>query len=223
MINQLAVSIFIAAIAFWGAFQLYPKVFPKPSLTPASFSLQQTIEAIKLDLAEIAATPGETAGLVLDTVSVELQTQRQKDQATSASLAVPVFQETKLKTSETTKFTQGSKISVSFVAPAGDQLLSKDVRGTLDLSELVLAARQALLETANNGTGLLPKSVKIELNFILVTNASRDGQIKAYVIEVGGKSEQIETAGNKIVLEYVNPKFAKEEARSGSSKAIPPI
>ena len=220
--NQLLASFLIGAIAFWGAFQLYPKIFQEAADEIAVLSLEDTIRHIELELAEIAATPGDTAGLILDTVKVELSAQRQDEENTTAELAVPVFDEASIGVDTTRKLTRGSKITVAFKAPAGDELLADGAHGELDLSALVLAARQALLATAKDDPVLLPKSVDIEVHFVLARIVKGEGKIKAYVIAVGGSSSQLDTGGNKIVLGYVNPLFA-EEKKDSAGKAVPPI
>ncbi|MCK5748799.1 MAG: hypothetical protein KAH44_21470, partial [Oricola sp.] len=109
--NQLLASFLIGAIAFWGAFQLYPKIFQEAADEIAVLSLEDTIRHIELELAEIAATPGDTAGLILDTVKVELSAQRQDEENTTAELAVPVFDEASIGVDTTRKLTRGSKIT----------------------------------------------------------------------------------------------------------------
>ena len=55
---------------------------------------------------------------------------------------------------------------VVFSAPTGEELLAGLKPGSLDLSELVLEARKALLSTKADTSGpeLTPKSVDIEVN-----------------------------------------------------------
>ena len=223
MINQIMASSVMATVAFWVTFQIYAQFFSIAPTVVESVTLQDTIRAIKRELAEIAATPGDTAGLVLQTAKVELTTQRADSKTSKAELAVPVFEEASLTVASESKLTSGSKMTMVFVAPSGGELLASDEAPFLDLSTLVLAARQALLATRSEGIQLAPKSVEIEVSFVLVHSTEAGATFKAYVIDIGGTTSQVDTAGNKIMLTYADPVLiARDAADSAASAPIPP-
>lgn len=223
MLNQIIASSVVAVVAFWGTFQLYGHVFSTTPTEVGSVTLQDTINAIKRELAEIAATPGETAGLVLQTAKVELTTQRAESETSTAELAVPIFEEASLTAESKSKLTSGSKMTVVFVAPSGEELLASGETSFLDLSALVLAARQSLLATRPEGVELAPKTVEIEVSFVLVQSTEAGVAFKAHVIDIGGTASQVDTAGNKIVLTYANPVLIERDAANGAAAApIPP-
>jgi len=219
MMNQIIVSSVVALIAFWGTFQIYGKAFQPSDAEVESITLSETIKAIKSELAEIATTPGETAGLVLQTAKVELTTQREKSETSESELAIPIFEEASLSGSSEEKLTRGSKMTVVFVAPSGNELLAADDHAFLDLSALVLAARQALLASAGDGVELRPKTVEIEVNFLLVRGTEGGAAFKAHVIDIGGSSSQVDTAGNKIVLTYADPELIAKKTDDGAAAA----
>ncbi len=223
MFNQIILSALLGLTAFWASYQVYPKLFSAPHKQEEPLSLEKTMEEIRRDLAEIAATPGETAGLVLDTVKVELTVQRQSDETRNGTLTIPVFDQATITASDAAKLTRGSKVAVSFSATGGDQLLDKGSEGELDLAELVLATRKALLASSDKDPKLVPKSVEIELQFVLVRNSSTGGKIKAYVIELGSKTEENHSAGNKISLSYVNPLLADKRGAPAGTRPQPPL
>jgi len=223
MINQIIASSVVGMVAFWGTFQLYAQFFSSAPTVVESVTLQDTIRAIKRELAKIAATPGDTAGLVLQTAKVELTTQRADSKTSKAELAVPVFEEASLTVASEAKLTSGSKMTMVFVAPSGGELLASDEAPFLDLSTLVLAARQALLATRSEGIQLAPKSVEIEVSFVLVHSTEAGAAFKAHVIDIGGTASQVDTAGNKIVLTYADPLLIAHDAADGAASApIPP-
>lgn len=206
-----------------GTFQMYGKAFLPSNAEVGSITLSETIKALKYELAEIASTPGETAGLVLQTAKVELTTQREESETSKSELAIPVFEEVSLSAKSEEKLTRGSKITVVFVAPSGDELLAAGDDPLLDLSSLVIAARQALLASEGGGADLRPKSVEIEVNFLLVRGAEGGAAFKAHVIDIGGSSSQVDSAGNKIILTYADPELiARETEVESTVSPIPP-
>lgn len=223
MLNQITASSIVAALAFWGTFQLHGHVFSTAPTEIGSATLQDTINALKRELVEIAATPGDTAGLVLQTAKVELTTQRANSETSTAELAVPVFEEASLTAESKSNLTSGSKMTVVFVAASGEELLASGEATLLDLSALVLAARQALLATRSEGVELAPKTVEIEVSFVLVQNNEAGATFKAHVIDIGGAASQVDTAGNKIVLTYADPALIARDTANGTAAApIPP-
>lgn len=217
--TQIFASLIMAMIAFWGTFQLYGRVFATAPVAVESVTLEEAIEAIKRELARIAATPGETAGLVLQTATVELMTQRADSATSRAALAVPVFEAASLTAARESRLTSGSKMTVVFVAPSGGELLAMAEAPFLDLSTLVLAARQALLATRSGDVQLAPKSVEIAVNFVLVHGTDAGAAFKAHVVDIGGTASQVDTAGNRIVLAYVDPALA---SRGTAAAPVPP-
>ena len=223
MLNQILASAVVALPAFWGTFQIYGRLVPIQPVETGSVTLEDTIRAIKRELAEIASTPGETAGLVLQTVKAELTAQRAETDTTKAELAVPVFEEASLTAKTESKLTRGSKMTVVFVAPSGEELLAEGEPAVLDLSALVLAARRALLATQAEEADLAPKSVEIEVSFVLVRSAEGGAAFKAHVIDIGGTASQVETVGNKIVLSYADPALLARDRADGAAPApVPP-
>lgn len=211
MINQIAASFIVAAFAFWGMFQLYPRVFPTNSPEPVQLSLEETIRMLKRELADVAGTPGETAGLVLSTVKLELTTEENASQGLKGELAVPVFDAASLSAGETAELKQGSKVTVTFDASAGEELLSTDHTPGIDLSTLVLATRKALLATIAEPPQLTPKSVDLNVNFVFTRSREQGSAIKVQLIEVGSSAKQGESTGNSILLSYVNPLLADKD------------
>ena len=221
---QIIFSLAAALIAFWVAHgYLYPAIFPSRNEDVSGLSLEETIAQVKRELAEIGSTPGPTAGLELKDVALELTTQRDDKQGRAGELVVPVFKEASVKGEASTKITTGSKIAITFVPPPGEELLAAPKPGQLDLSDLVLSARKALVSASADasGTQLTPKSVEIEVNFVLVKAAGASSAIKAYVVNIGSSTEKSETGGNKITLHYRNPKLAEKDAGE-QEKPVPP-
>lgn len=223
MINQVIFSSIVAVVAFWCSFQIYGQAFRTKPTEIGSVALKDTIRSIKRELAEIAATPGETAGLVLKTAKVQLTTQRAESETSKAELAVPIFEEASLTAESETKLTSGSKLTVVFVAPSGGELLAAGETSFLDLSALVLAARQALLATRLEEVELAPKTVEIEVSFLLVRSNEGGAAFKAHVVDIGGSISQVESANNKITLTYVDPALiAHDHTNGAASVPVPP-
>ena len=222
--SQFIFSLAAALIAFWATHSyIYPALFPALPEKVSSLSLEETIAEIKRELIQIGQVPGETAGLALKDVAIELTAQRDNKTGISGELVVPVFKEASMKGEGSGRLSTGSKISVVFNAPPGQELLTSVKPGSLDLSELVLEARKALLSAKAEASGpeLTPKSVDIEVNFVLVKGKSVGAGVKAYIVNIGASSEQIDTGGNKVTLHYRNPAFA-EKNDSQEEKPIPP-
>ncbi|MGC1496755.1 MAG: trypco2 family protein [Sulfitobacter sp.] len=223
--TQIVFSLTLAAIAFWAAHDLlYPRFFGDPPAYVSSMSLEDTITDLKLELALIGGTPGDTAGLELGDVTIELTTQKDDTKSAQASLAVPVFKESALESKTSVKLTQGSKMTLVLQAPSGEIMLGQPKKGRLDLSELALAARSALLSTMSKEPQLIPKSVEIELSFVFVETKSAKAEIKAFVVGIGAESEAVTTGGNKITLNFVNSKMLAEAKKQTEAKqaVIPP-
>lgn len=222
--SQFVFSLAVALIAFWVAHgHIYPALFPSLSEKMSGLSIEETIADIKRELNQIGQAPGETAGLVLKDVAIELFAQRDNKNGVSGELVVPVFKEAMFKGEGSVNLSAGSKISVVFTPPPGQELLEGLRPGALDLSELVLGARNALLtaKADTSGPELTPKAVDIEVNFILVKDKSGGAGVKAYVVNIGAYSNLVETGGNKVVLRYRNPSF-DEKNDNYNEKPIPP-
>lgn len=222
--SQFIFSLAAALIAFWAAHSyIYPALFPTQPEEVSSLSLEETIVDIKRELNQIGQAPGETAGLVLKDVAIELTAQRDNKNGISGELVVPVFKEASMKGEWSGRLSTGSKISVVFNAPPGQELLASVEPGSLDLSELVLKARKALLSAKadTSGLDLTPKSVDIEVSFVFVKGKSVSTGVKAYIVNIGASSEQVDTGGNKVTLHYRNPMFA-EKKDNQEEKPIPP-
>lgn len=222
--SQFIFSLAAALIAFWATYSyIYPALFPALPEEVSSLSIEETIADIKRELNQIGQSPGETAGLVLKDVAIELTAQRDKKNGISGELVVPVFKEASIKGEGSRRLSTGSKISVVFNAPPGQELLTSVKPGTLDLSELVIGARKALLSAKvdTSGPELTPKSVDIEVNFVLVKGKSIGVEVKAYIVNIGASSEQVDTGGNKVTLHYRNPAFIEKDD-SQEEKPIPP-
>ncbi len=222
--SQFIFSLAAALIAFWATHSyIYPTIFPAQPKEVSSLSLDEIIADIKRELNQIGETPGDTAGLVLKDVAIELIAQRDNKNGISGELVVPVFKEASIKGERSGRISTGSKISVVFTAPPGQELLTSVKPGSLDLSEIVLEARKALLSAKADTSGpeLTPKSVDIEVNFVLVRGKSVGAGVKAYIVNIGTSSEQVDTGGNKVTLHYRNPAFAKKNDCQ-EEKPIPP-
>lgn len=209
--SQLVVSAIAALVAFYLVHQvIYPQFRPDPPKAVSGATLQSTITAVKQELNKIGGTPGATAGLKLEEVSIELTTQREETESGTMELSVPVFSEASIDAELSQKLTQAAKTTVTFDAPPGEELLDKAPSG-FDLSEIVLSVRKALLATLQDPPALLPKSVTIEVNFVLVKSTTAATGFKAHVVSLGTASESVETGGNKITLTYGNdsPKAPK--------------
>ena len=216
--SQLVFSLAIATLAFWAAYEVaYPRLFPAPVADVTALSLEETIADLKNELGELADIPGPSLGLKLGDIKIELTTQRDKSDTAKLALAVPVFKSTALSAETEDKLTEGSKITVVFAPPKGGVVLSDNASESLDLSDLVLAARAALIATAEQPPALTPKKIDIELNFVLVRSKTNEGKIEAHVIELGGGSAAVRKNGNKLVLSFSNSAFEK-----GDTKPTPP-
>ncbi len=218
-------SIAVALLAFWISYQhVYPRFFnTSEDVGVSGFSLEQTIREIKLELVRISATPGDTAGLVLSDVNVELLTQNDSKGEFSGGLTVPVLKASSLEGKSALMLSQGSKMTLSFDAPSGTELLAAPAMSQLDLSELVLNARNALISTQAEGPELIPKSVQIEVSFVFVKDKSTSTGIKAHVVSIGSTSSVTETGANKITLKYANPLYTKKNKEAAEeTKVIPP-
>jgi len=79
-----------------------------------------------------------------------------------------------------------------------------------------------LLATAAEGANLAPKSVEIEVSFVLVRSVEGGAAFKAHVIDIGGAASQVETVGNKIVLSYADPALLPREQADRTTPAITP-
>lgn len=212
--SQIVFSLAVAAVAFWAAYDLaYPRLFPEPVSDVSAVSLEETIADLKNELVELGDIPGPSLGLELDDVKIELTTQRDKSESSSAGLAVPVFKSATLSSETVGKVTQGSKVAVVFAPPKGGVVLAGESAEGLDLSELVLAARSAIIATSAQPPELTPKKIDVELNFVLVRSSKTAGKIEAHVIELGGGSEAVRNNGNKLLLSFANPAFKKDEAK----------
>lgn len=202
--SQLVVSAIAALVTFYLVHQvIYPQFQSAPEETVSGASLQDTITAVKQELTRIGGTPGPTAGLSLEEVSIELTTQRDTKDSGTMALSVPVFTEASIKADLSQKLTQAAKTTVTFHAPPGEELLDRAPSG-FDLSEIVLSVRKALLATLQDPPALPPKSVTIEVNFVLVKSTTASTGFKAHVVSLGTASESVDTSGNKITLKYVN-------------------
>lgn len=212
---QIVFSLAAALVAFWITHSyVYPALFREAPKEIAGLSLEKTIREIKAELAEIGRAPGKTAGLVLKDVKVAFTAQRDDKATASGTLVVPVFEETALTADRSLKISRGSKITVVFQPPTGQELLASERDGQLDLSELVLSARNALLSTQGEAPNLTPKSVDIEVLFIFVKSSTTSAGIKAHVVSIGAASEEVETGGNTIILQYRNPALTSDEEES---------
>lgn len=210
--SQLVFSLAIATLAFWAAYEVaYPRLFPSPVSDVTALSLEETIADLKNELGELADIPGPSLGLELGDIKLELTTQRDKTDSTKLALAVPVFKSTALSSETEDQLTQGSKITVVFAPPKGGVVLSGDASDGLDLSDLVLAARAALIATGDQPPDLAPKKIDIELNFVLVRSKTDEAKIEAHVIELGGGSAAVRKNGNKLSLSFINPAFVKAD------------
>lgn len=202
--SQLVVSAIAALVAFYLVHQvIYPQFNPPEASTLVGASMEETITAVKQELTRISGTPGPTAGLQLEEASIELTTQRDAKDSGNFALSVPVFTEADIKSEQSQKLTKAAKTTVVFANTSGEELLDK-VSTDFDLSEIVLAVRKALLATLEQPPKLLPKSVTIEVNFVLVKSATASTGFKAHVVSLGTASESVETGGNKITLKYAN-------------------
>ena len=202
--SQLVVSAIAALVAFYLVHQvIYPQFNPPEANTLVGASMEETITAVKQELTRISGTPGPTAGLKLAEASIELTTQRDAKDSGNFALSVPVFTEAAIKSDQSQKLTKAAKTTVVFASTSGEELLDK-VSTDFDLSEIVLAVRKALLATLEQPPKLLPKSVTIEVNFVLVKSATASTGFKAHVVSLGTASESVETGGNKITLKYEN-------------------
>lgn len=202
--SQLVVSAIAALVAFYLVHQvIYPQFNPPEASTLVGASMEETITAVKQELTRISGTPGPTAGLQLEEASIELATQRDAKDSGNFTLSVPVFTEAAIKSDQSQKLTKAAKTTVVFASTSGEELLDK-VSTDFDLSEIVLAVRKALLATLEQPPKLLPKSVTIEVNFVLVKSATASTGFKAHVVSLGTASESVETGGNKITLKYAN-------------------
>lgn len=156
--SQFLFSLAVATMAFWAAYELaYPRLFPAREMEITALTLEETITDLKKELAELADIPGPSLDLELGDIKIELTTQRDKNDSSKLALSVPVFKSAVLSSEAEDKATQGSKITVVFAPPKGGVVLSSETSEGLDLSDLVLAARAALIAAAEQPPALTPR------------------------------------------------------------------
>lgn len=200
--SQTIVSLIAAVVTFFLVHQyVYPAFNPKPAATLAGVSLEDTIRSLKRELAEIGGRPGETAGLHLGDVVIELSTQRDVKETGSAGIKVPVFTEAEIKAEVAMKQSAATKTTLTLQAPSGTVLLERDPE-VLDLSEIVLSVRQALLATVAEKPELKPKSAEIKVSFVIVKTTGASAGLKAFVVNSLASSSDERTFGNTITLKF---------------------
>lgn len=210
--SQLVFSLAIAVVAFWTAYEVaYPRLFPTAVADVTGIPLEEIIVDLKVELTELAGIPGPSLGLELGDIKIELTAQSDKRENASLALVVPVFKSAKFSSETQDKVTEGSKVTVVFAPPEGGVVLAGETSEGLDLSDLVLASRAALITAAAQPPALTPKKIDIELNFVLIRSRNNVGKIEAHVIELGGGSEAVRKNGNKISMSFSHPELTKNE------------
>ena len=173
-------------------------------------SLEKTLTEIKRELKIYSQTAGSSLGLDLRDISLELVVQQEVKNNVDLELKVPIFPNGNVN-SRVARFTKtGSRLTILLAPPAGSQILSAPQPSVIQFAKLLESIRETLQVSLNNEPVLEAKSIKLELQFVFVTEGSTTTGIRAKVVIVGAGTGWTNSNSNTITLSYVNPKYGEE-------------
>ena len=173
-------------------------------------ALRRALIDIKRELKVFGDTPGRELGLELTGVEIELLIGESSRNSSSVELVVPVFSDNGLGTQVEQFSESGSKITILLAPPQGSQTLSAPEQSVIQFSQLLSAIRETLRDVLKSEPVLIARAVEVELNFVLVTEASASAGVQAKVVTVSAGRAWARTNSNRITLSYVNPAFDEE-------------
>jgi hypothetical protein len=166
-----------------------------------SFPLADVITEVKKELAAAQNTPGQTAGLSLQSVQINFALTHTTDVNGKVAVGVPIIN-ANLGANGDRKAEDSSSLTVELVPPAASITMSGVDSSQFGITQAIVATRAQLAAGLANEPKLQPKKVAIQLKFGVTRSGGGTGQIKFVIFSVGGGAAKSIAETSTITLNF---------------------
>lgn len=174
---------------------------PAAAQTKDSFPLADVITQVKKELAAVQNTPGQTLGLVLQSVQVNFAITQTTDVNGKVAIGVPIIG-ADLGANGERKAEDSSSLTVELEPPSASITMSGVDISQFGITQAVLATRHQLAAGLNDEPKLAPKKASIQLKFGITRTGGGTGQIKFLIFTMGGGATKSYGETSTITLNF---------------------
>ena len=136
-------------------------------------ALRRTLIDIKRELKVFGDTPGRELGLELTGVEIELLIGESSRNSSSVGAGgASIFRQRTWHPGGAIQRNRDPSNTILLAPPQGSQTLSAPEQSVIQFSQLLSAIRETLRDVLKSEPVLIARAVEVELNFVLVTEAS---------------------------------------------------
>jgi len=176
-----------------------------PSLLPAqtkdAFPLAAVIAQVKKELAAAQNTPGQNAGLALQSVQISFALTQTTDASGKVAIGVPIIS-ADLGANGDRKAETGSTLTVELAPPTASVTMSGVDATEFGITQAILSTRKQLAEGLNDEPKLEPKKVTLQFKFGVTRTGGGTGQIKFLIFTIGGGVTKSNAETSTITLAF---------------------
>jgi hypothetical protein len=176
-----------------------------PSLLVAqtndAFPLAVVIAQVKKELAAAQNTPGQNAGLTLQSVQINFALTQTTDANGKVAIGVPIIS-ADLGANGDRKAETGSTLTVELDPPAASVTMAGVDASQFGITQAILSTRKQLAEGLNDEPKLEPKKVSLQFKFGITRSGGGTAQIKFLFFTIGGGITKSNAETSTITLNF---------------------
>jgi hypothetical protein len=189
----------LLAILLAGFSVLTPQ--PASAQNADAFPLADVIAQVKKELLAAQNTPGQTAGLTLQSVQLIFAITHTTDANGKVAIGVPIISADIGVTGER-KAEDGSSLTVELAPPTASMTMNGVDSRQFGITQAILATRRQLAQGLNDEPKLDPRKVSIQFKFGVARTGGGTGQIKFLIFTVGAGVTKSAAETSTITLNY---------------------
>lgn len=169
--------------------------------TNDAFPLASVIAQVKKELAAAQNTPGQNAGLTLQSVQINFALTQTTDASGKVAIGVPIIS-ADLGANGDRKAEMGSTLTVELAPPPASATMSGVDASQFGITQAILSTRKQLAEGLNDDPKLDPKKVSLQFKFGITRTGGGTAQIKFLIFTVGGGITKSNAETSTITLNF---------------------
>lgn len=166
-----------------------------------SFPLADVIAQVKKELLAAQNTPGQTAGLTLQSVQLSFAITHTIDANGKVSIGVPILN-ADIGGNGERKAEDSSSLSVELAPPTSLMTMSGVDSTQFGITQAILATRRQLTEGLGDEPKLDPRKVSIQFKFAVTRTGGGNAQVKFLILTAGGGATKSTGETSTIILNY---------------------
>jgi hypothetical protein len=172
-----------------------------PAQTKDALPLATVISQVKKELAAAQNTPGQNAGLALQSVQIVFALTQTTDANGKVAIGVPIIS-ADLGANGDRKAETGSTLTVELAPPTASVTMSGVDASQFGITQAILSTRKQLAEGLNDEPKLDPTKVSLQFKFGITRTGGGTAQIKFLIFTVGGGVTKSDTETSTITLNF---------------------